>query len=141
MARLRVRPAARPLSGSVPVPSDKSIGHRALIFAALSAGDSLIRGFSYGEDNVATLSAFRAMGVAARDDGQGVLHVRGVGLAGLRAPAESLDCGNSGTTMRLMSGVLAAQPRRDARDQRDPHAVLERAHLFITNRQHLFDPL
>ena len=110
MARLRVRPAARPLSGSVPVPSDKSIGHRALIFAALSAGDSLIRGFSYGEDNVATLSAFRAMGVAARDDGQGVLHVRGVGLAGLRAPAESLDCGNSGTTMRLMSGVLATQP-------------------------------
>jgi 3-phosphoshikimate 1-carboxyvinyltransferase len=110
MARLRVRPAARPLSGSVPVPSDKSIGHRALILAALSAGRSRITSFSYGEDNLATLTAFRALGVPIEDDERGTVVVSGVGLAGLSAPAAELDCGNSGTTMRLLCGVLAAQP-------------------------------
>ncbi len=93
----------------MPVPSDKSISHRALILAALGAGRSELRRFSYGEDNVSTLAAFRAMGVEVEDDGRGTLAVHGVGLAGLSAPSGDLDCGNSGTTMRLLSGVLSAQ--------------------------------
>ncbi len=112
MTQLKVRPAKGKLYGSVPVPSDKSISHRALIFAALGGGRSELRGFSYGEDNVSTLNAFRAMGIEAEDDGQGVVRVHGRGLDGLREPTVDLDCGNSGTTMRLMCGVLAAQPFR-----------------------------
>ncbi|HOU92312.1 MAG TPA: 3-phosphoshikimate 1-carboxyvinyltransferase [Polyangiaceae bacterium] len=112
MQRLRVKPATRPLVGEVAVPSDKSISHRALILAALAAGRSELVGFSYGEDNVATLRAFRALGVGITDDGAGVVRVDGVGLDGLRAPAGDLDCGNSGTTMRLLCGVLGAQPFR-----------------------------
>ena len=111
MTRLVVQPATAPLRGSVPVPSDKSIGHRALIFAALAEGRSEIRGFSRGEDNVATMRAFRKMGVRFDDDDSTVT-CEGVGLAGLRAPEDDLDCGNSGTTMRLLSGVLAGQPFR-----------------------------
>lgn len=110
MSVLKVFPAEKPLSGSVPVPSDKSIGHRALIFGALSRGSSRIRGFSYGEDNVATLNAFRAMGVSFDDDSRGTLVCHGVGLNGLDAPQSDLDCGNSGTTMRLLCGLLCAQP-------------------------------
>ncbi len=110
MTRLVVHPQRSPLAGSVPVPSDKSIGHRALLFGALAHGTSEVRRFSYGEDNVATLGALRAMGVAIDDDGDGTLRVHGVGLHGLRAPTAPLDCGNSGTTMRLLAGLLAAQP-------------------------------
>lgn len=109
MTQLVVRPAQGPLRGSVPLPSDKSISHRALILAALGAGRSELRRFSYGEDNIATLAAFRALGVDVEDDGRGTLGVHGVGLAGLSAPDAEIDCGNSGTTMRLLSGVLAAQ--------------------------------
>jgi len=112
MQRLRVRPATRPLAGVVAVPSDKSISHRALIFAALAAGRSELRGFSHGEDNVATLRAFRALGVEIEDDGAGAVRIDGAGLDGLRAPVIDLDCGNSGTTMRLLCGVLGAQPFR-----------------------------
>lgn len=110
MSQLIVHPARRPLSGSIPVPSDKSIGHRALIFSALAGGTSKIRGFSYGEDNVATMAAFRGMGISIDDDGQGGLVVEGKGLEGLSAAQAPLDCGNSGTTMRLLAGVMAAQP-------------------------------
>ncbi|MBK7582122.1 MAG: 3-phosphoshikimate 1-carboxyvinyltransferase [Myxococcales bacterium] len=110
MARLIVQPLSRPLSGSVPVPADKSISHRALILAALASGRSELRGFSYGEDNVATERAFCAMGVEVEDDAHGTLRVHGVGLDGLSAPSAEIDCGNSGTTMRLLSGVLAGQP-------------------------------
>jgi 3-phosphoshikimate 1-carboxyvinyltransferase len=110
MTRLIVHPADKPLVGSVPVPSDKSIGHRALIFASLARGRSRIRGFSYGEDNVATLRAFQSMGVGFEDDGQGTVHVSGHGLVELARPEADIDCGNSGTTMRLLAGVLAAQP-------------------------------
>ena len=109
MATLLVRPASGPLRGSVPVPSDKSIAHRAIIFAALSTGRCELRQFSYGKDNVATLDAFRAMGVQVEDDHEGTLHITGVGLRGLHKPADHIDCGNSGTTMRLLSGILAAQ--------------------------------
>jgi 3-phosphoshikimate 1-carboxyvinyltransferase len=107
---LVVRPAKRPLEGSVPVPSDKSIGHRALLLASLANGKSRITSFSRGEDNVSTATAMRAMGVAIEDVGSTELVVTGAGIFGLRAPAGPLDCGNSGTTMRLLAGLLSAQP-------------------------------
>ena len=105
-----VRPSDKPLFGSVPVPSDKSIGHRALLLSALANGPSELRQFSYGGDNVSTLTALRSLGVGIEDDGRGTLRVAGVGLSGLRAPTDVIDCGNSGTTMRLLAGLLVAQP-------------------------------
>jgi 3-phosphoshikimate 1-carboxyvinyltransferase len=108
MTTLVVHPATGPLVGSVPVPSDKSIGHRALLFGAICEGDTHITGFSHGEDNVSTANAMRAMGVVIEELGPAELVVHGVGLTGLREPAGDLDCGNSGTTMRLLCGVLAA---------------------------------
>jgi 3-phosphoshikimate 1-carboxyvinyltransferase len=107
MTTLVVHPATGPLVGSVPVPSDKSIGHRALLFGALCEGATHMTGFSHGEDNVSTANALRAMGVGIEEPGPGELVVHGVGLSGLKAPAGDLDCGNSGTTMRLLCGVLA----------------------------------
>jgi len=85
---ITVHPQGGPLVGSVPVPSDKSIGHRALLFASLCEGKSKIRGFSYGEDNVSTANAMRAMGVIVEDvdKKEGELHVTGKGLFGLAAP-------------------------------------------------------
>jgi 3-phosphoshikimate 1-carboxyvinyltransferase len=108
MTTLVVHPATGPLVGSVPVPSDKSIGHRALLFGALCEGNTHIAGFSHGEDNVSTAKAMRAMGVVIEERGPGELVVHGRGLSGLRGPAGDLDCGNSGTTMRLLCGVLSA---------------------------------
>lgn len=110
MTDLVVHPLEKALVGSVPVPSDKSIGHRALLLASLCDGVSNIRGFSYGEDNVATAKAMRAMGAIVEDTAPGELRVTGTGLFGLKAPKDALDCGNSGTTMRLLTGVLAGQP-------------------------------
>ena len=110
MTRFIVRPATQPLRGSVPVVSDKSIGHRALMLAALAGGESTLRGFSRGADNLATLSALGAMGVAVESDDAGGLRIAGVGLRGLSAPGQALDCGNSGTTLRLLAGILAGQP-------------------------------
>ncbi len=112
MTRVVVRPSNRPLTGSVPVPSDKSIGHRAFILASFARSTCTIRGFSYGEDNVATMRAFSSMGVGVEDDGSGTVVVHGRGLAQLSAPSSPVDCGNSGTTMRLVAGVLAAQTFR-----------------------------
>lgn len=105
--RYRVRRAG-PLRGTVRVQGDKSIGHRSLIFAALGRGASHITGLSEGLDNAATRQAFRAMGVAIEraDDGT---TVHGVGLRGLRMPSDVVDCGNSGTTMRLLAGLLSGQ--------------------------------
>ena len=110
MTRLRIHPATGPLVGSVPVPSDKSIGHRALLFGALADGVTRIRDFSRGEDNLSTASALRALGIRIDEVSTTEVHVHGKGLFGLGAPADSLDCGNSGTTMRLLCGLLAAQP-------------------------------
>jgi 3-phosphoshikimate 1-carboxyvinyltransferase len=110
MTTLVVHPATGPLAGSVPVPSDKSIGHRALLFSALANGESRIAAFSHGEDNVSTANAMRAMGVTIEERGPSELLVRGVGLFGLHAPAAALDCGNSGTTMRLLTGLLSSMP-------------------------------
>ncbi len=112
-----VHPLAGALRGVVRVPSDKSIGHRAVILAALAEGTSTLKRFSFGEDNVSTLEAFAAMGVAheivERNEGPkgGRLRIHGAGLFGLKQPIDGkpLDCGNSGTTMRLLSGLLAPQ--------------------------------
>jgi 3-phosphoshikimate 1-carboxyvinyltransferase len=109
MTTIVIHPATQPLVGSVPVPSDKSIGHRALLLGALCQGQTRIRGFSHGEDNVSTASCLRAMGVIIREPSPTELVVEGVGLDGLRAPTGDLDCGNSGTTMRLLCGTLAGQ--------------------------------
>lgn len=110
LARLVVRPQKSPLKGSVPVPSDRSITHRASILAALSNGPCELRGFAYGNDNLGTLGALGALGVRYEDDQKGTVRLRGVGLAGLRAPEKELDCGHSPTTARLLTGVLSAQP-------------------------------
>jgi 3-phosphoshikimate 1-carboxyvinyltransferase len=109
-ARLIVRPQRRPLEGSVPVPSDRGITHRALLLAALSNGPSELRGFGYGNDNLGTLRALSALGVRSEDDTKGTIRLRGVGLAGLKPPGVALDCGHSATSARLLAGVLCAQP-------------------------------
>jgi 3-phosphoshikimate 1-carboxyvinyltransferase len=103
-----VKPA-RAVRGAVGVPGDKSISHRYAILAALAQGASEIRNFSPAEDCRRTLDCLRALGVSIepRPEGQ---RITGTGLDGLRAPAAPLDAGNSGTTMRLLAGVLAGQP-------------------------------
>ncbi|WP_428261563.1 3-phosphoshikimate 1-carboxyvinyltransferase [Haliangium sp.] len=117
MTAFVVEPSATPLRGVASVPGDKSISHRALLLSALCDGVVRIRGLGSGADNRGTARALRAMGVgidsagpAADGDKAAELTVRGVGLRGLRAPAAVIDCGNSGTTMRLLCGLLAAQP-------------------------------
>lgn len=97
------------LRGTVTVPGDKSISHRAVLFASIAEGDSEIHGFLEGEDTLATAAAFRDMGVAIAGPRDGMLRVQGVGMRGLRAPPADLDLGNSGTAMRLLPGVLAGQ--------------------------------
>jgi len=97
------------LTGRVRVPGDKSISHRAVILGSLAAGRSEISGLLEGEDVLATLAAFRAMGIQADGPENGRLTIRGNGMHGLRPPAAPLDMGNSGTAMRLMAGVLCAQ--------------------------------
>jgi 3-phosphoshikimate 1-carboxyvinyltransferase len=91
------------------VPGDKSMSHRAIMLGALAEGVTRVSGFLEGEDALATLSAFRAMGVAIERPGAGEVVVDGVGLAGLKAPDQPLDLGNAGTGMRLMAGLMAGQ--------------------------------
>ena len=101
------------LGGTVRVPGDKSISHRALLFGAIAMGQTSIEGLLPAEDPLSTAACLRAMGVQVSPihAGESVL-VQGVGLDGLREPAEVLDCGNSGTTMRLMLGLLAGRSDR-----------------------------
>jgi len=98
-----------PLRGEVTVPGDKSISHRSIMIGSLARGTTRVHGFLHGEDNHATLNAFRAMGVEIDEEPGGVLSIHGRGLHGLQEPGDVLDCGNSGTTMRLMTGLLAGQ--------------------------------
>lgn len=97
------------LTGRVRVPGDKSISHRAVILGSLAAGRSEIIGLLEGEDVLATLDAFRAMGIQADGPENGHLTIHGNGMRGLHPPATPLNMGNSGTAMRLMAGVLCAQ--------------------------------
>ena len=96
-------------TGTLRVPGDKSISHRAVMLGALADGVSEVQGFLTGEDCLATMKAFQAMGVRIEPVGETGLRIHGVGLHGLRAPSAPLDLGNSGTSMRLMSGLLAGQ--------------------------------
>ncbi len=106
MTSRTVAPATRGLRGRLTVPSDKSIAHRALLFGAIAHGTTTVRGFQGGRDNRATLAVCRALGVAIDECGE-ELRITGGGFEGLRAAAGDLDCENSGTTMRLLTGVLA----------------------------------
>ncbi len=101
---------ARRLRGEITVPGDKSISHRAIMFASLAQGTSRIRGLLRGEDCLSTLKAFQQLGIEIEEKNADELIVHGRGLDGLQEPIDVVDCGNSGTTMRLMSGILAAQP-------------------------------
>lgn len=109
MSRLTVKPQTS-LRGRVCVPGDKSISHRALLLSALANGVSLISGFLPSGDCLATLACLRALGVKVETDDVTTLTVHGRGLYGLRAPAAPLHCARSGTTMRLLAGILAGQP-------------------------------
>ena len=107
MQSLTIQPA-RAIRGEITVPGDKSISHRAIMFGSIAQGITTVRGFLRGEDNFATLNAFRAMGIGIEDDGE-MLRIKGMGLHGLDEPEDVLDCGNSGTSMRLITGLLAGQ--------------------------------
>jgi len=102
-----IKPAGA-IRGEITVPGDKSISHRSIMLGSIARGTTTVCGFLRGEDNMATLNAFRAMGVEVRDDGE-TLRIEGKGLHGLAEPSDILDCGNSGTSMRLMTGLLAGQ--------------------------------
>jgi len=106
--RLHVRPGGA-LRGRLRVPGDKSISHRSIMLGALADGVTAVSGFLEGEDSLATLRAFRQMGVRIEGPVDGRVTIHGVGLRGLRPPAGPLDLGNSGTSMRLMAGLLAGQ--------------------------------
>lgn len=105
--RYRLRPGGE-LGGTLKVPGDKSISHRSVMFGALAEGVTAVSNFLDGEDCLATARAFEMMGARVERNGTN-LRVHGVGLQGLRAPSDVIDCGNSGTSMRLMCGILAAQ--------------------------------
>ena len=100
---------ASTITGQVRVPGDKSISHRAVMLGALAEGVSEIYGFLPGEDCLATLAAIEVMGVQVQRKGETEISIEGVGLRGLRAPPAVLDMGNSGTAMRLFTGLLSAQ--------------------------------
>ena len=100
---------ARSLSGSITLPGDKSISHRYGMLASIAEGVSKIQNFSTGADCHSTLGCMRAMGVPIEENGTEVT-IHGVGLDGLRAPTAELDAGNSGSTIRMLSGILGAQP-------------------------------
>jgi 3-phosphoshikimate 1-carboxyvinyltransferase len=106
---LEVRPLER-LVGEARVPGDKSISHRAALLAAVARGSTEIDGFLEAEDCLATIAAVRALGADVLRTGAGTYRVTGAGRRGLREPANVIDCGNSGTTARLLLGLLAGQP-------------------------------
>lgn len=107
MKSITIQPA-RALKGELTVPGDKSISHRSIMLGAIANGVTTVRGFLRGEDNMSTMHAFRAMGVRIDDDGE-TLAIHGRGLHGLQEPGDVLDCGNSGTTIRLITGLLSGQ--------------------------------
>ena len=108
MSRLIIEGGGR-LRGRVRVPGDKSISHRVLMLGAIAEGVTEVEGFLEAEDTLATLAAFRSLGVAVEHAGPGRLRIEGRGLHGLQAPPGALDLGNSGTSMRLLAGLLAGQ--------------------------------
>ena len=101
--------ASNKLTGTLKIPGDKSISHRSIIFGSLAEGTTTVEGFLEGEDALATLQVFRDMGVSIQGPEQGRVVIQGVGLNGLKVPAKTLYLGNSGTSMRLLAGLLSAQ--------------------------------
>ena len=97
------------VQGDIRVPGDKSISHRSIMLGSLAEGVTNVKGFLEGEDSLATLEAFRAMGVRIERPAAGEVVIYGVGMDGLKAPASQLDLGNSGTSIRLLSGLLSGQ--------------------------------
>lgn len=106
----QLQTGAKGLRGSIRVPGDKSISHRAVMFGSIAEGETLIHGLLLSDDVLATVTAFREMGVSISDDGQ-VVRIIGHGFSGLKNPNKKLDLGNSGTSMRLMAGILAGQEK------------------------------
>lgn len=106
--KLIVEPAQGPLSGTIAIPGDKSIGHRALLFSLLSATPIRVLGLGDGADNGRSAKAISGLGGSIVRDGAALV-ISGTGLDGMRAPAAPIDCGNSGTTIRLLCGLLAGQ--------------------------------
>jgi len=107
VTEITIKPAPS-VKGEITVPGDKSISHRSIMLGAIANGTTTVRGFLRGGDNMATMTAFRAMGVPISDDGETVV-IQGKGLHGLAEPGDVIDCGNSGTTIRLITGLLAGQ--------------------------------
>lgn len=105
---MQLRTNAKGLAGCIRVPGDKSISHRSIMFGSLTKGVTTVHDILRGEDVLSTMQVFRDLGVQIEDDGN-VVTIHGVGFAGLQAPTNKLNMGNSGTSIRLISGVLAGQ--------------------------------
>ena len=105
---MKLRTNSKGLRGIIRVPGDKSISHRSIIFGSLATGETKVYDILRGEDVLSTIQVFRDLGVTIQDDGD-VIRIQGVGFQGLQAPTSPLDMGNSGTSIRLISGVLAGQ--------------------------------
>lgn len=105
---MKLRTNSKGLRGIIRVPGDKSISHRSIIFGSLATGETKVYDILRGEDVLSTIQVFRDLGVTIQDDGD-VIRIQGVGFQGLQAPTAPLDMGNSGTSIRLISGVLAGQ--------------------------------
>jgi 3-phosphoshikimate 1-carboxyvinyltransferase len=108
---MRIEPAGA-IVGHIAVPGDKSISHRAVMVGAVGEGETLVRGFGRSGDTESTIAAVRALGVTVDEDDVDTIRVQGAGLRGLQEPSGPIDCGNSGTTLRLLSGLLAGQSGR-----------------------------
>ena len=105
---MKLRTNSKGLRGIIRVPGDKSISHRSIIFGSLATGETKVYDILRGEDVLSTIQVFRDLGVSIQDDGD-VIRIQGVGFQGLQIPTAPLDMGNSGTSIRLISGVLAGQ--------------------------------
>lgn len=105
---MKLRTNSKGLKGIIRVPGDKSISHRSIIFGSLATGETKVYDILRGEDVLSTIQVFRDLGVSIQDDGD-VIRIQGVGFQGLQVPTAPLDMGNSGTSIRLISGVLAGQ--------------------------------
>ncbi|WP_333652918.1 3-phosphoshikimate 1-carboxyvinyltransferase [Dissulfurispira sp.] len=101
---------AKSLKGEITPPPDKSISHRAIMFASIADGKSIVKNFLRAEDPISTMNAFRMMGIEIEEKAGNELVIHGKGLYGLREPFDVIDCGNSGTTARLISGILSGNP-------------------------------
>jgi 3-phosphoshikimate 1-carboxyvinyltransferase len=108
---VKIEPATA-VRGHIAVPGDKSISHRAVLLGAIGEGQTTVRGFGRSADTEATIAAVRALGVTVHEDDVDTVRIEGAGLRGLREPDGPIDCGNSGTTLRLLAGILAGQEGR-----------------------------